>query len=43
MPALHCSAFKWHGEPKGMCCASGKVKLERIQEPPELLKQLLNG
>ncbi|KAJ8723199.1 hypothetical protein PYW08_003111 [Mythimna loreyi] len=39
----HCQARKWKGEPKGMCCASGKVRLECMQDPPDLLRVLLNG
>ncbi|CAH0697151.1 unnamed protein product [Spodoptera exigua] len=31
------------GEPNGMCCASGKVRLDSMQDPPDLLRVLLNG
>ncbi|KAH9630148.1 hypothetical protein HF086_004854 [Spodoptera exigua] len=33
----HCQARKWKGEPNGMCCASGKVRLDSMQDPPDLL------
>ncbi|KAJ8730634.1 hypothetical protein PYW08_002047 [Mythimna loreyi] len=39
----HSQALKWKGEPKGMCFASGKVRLECMQDPPDLLRVLLNG
>ena len=38
-----CQALKWRKESKGLCCSSGKVRLELIQEPPEPLKSLLTG
>ncbi|CAH0663696.1 unnamed protein product [Spodoptera exigua] len=39
----HCQARKWKGKPNGMCCASGKVRLDSMQDPPDLLRVLLNG
>ncbi len=38
-----CRALKWKGETPGMCCSSGKVKLEPLLLPPEPLKILLSG
>ena len=37
----HCSAMKWTGEAPGMCCKGGKVKLEILQAPPDVLQKLL--
>jgi hypothetical protein len=39
----YCNALKFPGETKGMCCAGGKIKLPRLQEPPEPLQTLLAG
>jgi len=39
----HCSAYKWKGEPPGMCCSNGKVKLQPLQHPPDPLANLLKG
>jgi hypothetical protein len=39
----YCKALKFNGETKGMCCASGKIKLPQLEEPPEPLKTLLAG
>ncbi|XP_013793811.1 uncharacterized protein LOC106477832 [Limulus polyphemus] len=36
-----CKALKFNGETKGMCCATGKIKLPQLGEPPEPLKTLL--
>uniref|UniRef100_A0A8D8YMS1 ATP-dependent DNA helicase n=2 Tax=Cacopsylla melanoneura TaxID=428564 RepID=A0A8D8YMS1_9HEMI len=36
-----CGAKKWKDESKGLCCSSGKVKLEPLFSPPEPLKSLL--
>jgi hypothetical protein len=36
-----CHARKWPGEPPGMCCTGGKVRLEAMQAPPEVLMKLL--
>ena len=41
MVCQHCSAKKWPGEAKGLCCSGGKVRLPLIQEPPEPLLHLL--
>ncbi|XP_060866431.1 uncharacterized protein LOC132942139 [Metopolophium dirhodum] len=38
-----CSAKKWADEPNDLCCASGKVSLPNIQEPPEPIKSLLTN
>ncbi|XP_020809823.1 trichohyalin-like [Drosophila serrata] len=38
-----CSAKKWVDETNGMCCASGKVSLPSIQEPPQPIKNLLKN
>lgn len=38
-----CNAKKWADEASGMCCSGGKVTLPEIQDPPELLKDLLTG
>lgn len=37
----HCRAKKWPGEPPGMCCSNGKVKLEALREPPQTMRKLL--
>ena len=39
----YCKALKFKGETKGLCCASGKIKLPQLIEPPEPLKTLLAG
>ncbi|CAH2108855.1 unnamed protein product [Euphydryas editha] len=39
----NCSAKKWTDEPNGMCCASGKVCLPNLQEPPQPIKNLLTN
>lgn len=39
----HCAAFKFENETMGLCCASGKVKLEPVKPPPEPLHSLLSG
>ncbi len=36
-----CCARKWPGETPGMCCIGGKVKLQALQAPPEVLTRLL--
>jgi hypothetical protein len=38
----YCKALKFYGETKGMCCATGKIKLPQLGEPPEPLKTLLD-
>ncbi|XP_022831022.1 uncharacterized protein LOC111359654 [Spodoptera litura] len=38
-----CCAKKWNDEANGMCCASGKVILPNITEPPEPIKSLLTN
>lgn len=38
-----CSAKKWTDEANGMCCASGKVSLPNIKEPPQPMKNLLTN
>lgn len=39
----HCSAYKFKGETKGVCCSDGKVVLEPSPALPPLLKELLSG
>jgi len=39
----YCKALKFNGETKGMCCASGKVKLPQLAAPPEPWKTLHTG
>ncbi|GFQ85411.1 ATP-dependent DNA helicase [Trichonephila clavata] len=39
----YCKALRWKNESKGICCSSGKVRLDSIQQPPEPLKSLLCG
>ena len=39
----HCSAYKFKGETKGVCCSDGKVVLEPSPAIPPLLKELLSG
>lgn len=38
-----CHALKWRKETDGMCCSNGKIVLPNFQDPPHLLKSLLNG
>ncbi|KAK3894468.1 hypothetical protein Pcinc_001774 [Petrolisthes cinctipes] len=38
---MHCQAKKWPGEAPGLCCTGGKVVLDAIQNPPDVLKNLL--
>ncbi|GFR04448.1 DDE_Tnp_IS1595 domain-containing protein [Trichonephila clavata] len=33
----YCKALRWKDESKGIWCSSGKVRLDSIQKPPELL------
>lgn len=39
----YCKALRWKDESKAICCSSGKVRLNSIQQPPEPLKSLLCG
>lgn len=39
----YCGAKKWSKEPLGPCCSNGQVKLNDIDEPPRILKELLIG
>ncbi|XP_027843493.2 uncharacterized protein LOC114124439 [Aphis gossypii] len=39
----HCHALKFKNEPVGMCCASGKMQLPKVETPPEPLNGLLIG
>ena len=39
----HCGALRYKGEPKGICCRSGKVKVDMYPEPPDEIKLLLDG
>jgi hypothetical protein len=38
-----CGAFKWHNESAGFCCLNGKIKLLALNDPPEILLNLLHG
>ncbi|GFX36395.1 uncharacterized protein TNCV_3671501 [Trichonephila clavipes] len=40
---MYCSALKFKNETRGMCCASGKVKLPELHSPPEPLSTFLSG
>ncbi|GFS54039.1 uncharacterized protein TNCV_3762361 [Trichonephila clavipes] len=40
---MYCSALKFKNETRGMCCASGKVKLPELHSPPEPLLTFLSG
>ncbi|XP_048001905.1 uncharacterized protein LOC125238594 isoform X3 [Leguminivora glycinivorella] len=39
----YCKAIKYIGEPDGLCCANGKVKLPQLLPPPEPLNSLVLG
>ncbi|KIH55919.1 hypothetical protein ANCDUO_13913 [Ancylostoma duodenale] len=39
----HCQARKFRGEPAGMCCSGGKVKLPPLNPPPEPLHSNMSG
>ncbi|CAG5055206.1 unnamed protein product [Parnassius apollo] len=39
----YCNALKFKRETAGMCCASGKVKLDPLLTPPLTLKPLFDG
>ncbi|CAE1262321.1 unnamed protein product [Acanthosepion pharaonis] len=38
-----CNARKWAGEPAGLCCSYGKVRLPPLHEPPTPLRGLIAG
>ncbi|CAH2098232.1 unnamed protein product [Euphydryas editha] len=38
-----CDALKWKKEANGMCCSSGKVVVQNFQDPPNIIKTLING
>ena len=38
----HCYALQFKNEPVGMCCASGKVQLPKIETPLEPLNGLVS-
>lgn len=38
-----CGAMKFKREWPSMCCANGKVKIEPFRDPPNYLKNLLDG
>ncbi|XP_058449412.1 uncharacterized protein LOC131429355 [Malaya genurostris] len=40
---IHCKALKFKNETSGLCCASGKVKLIKLNSPPEPLRSLVAG
>ncbi|GFU70728.1 ATP-dependent DNA helicase [Trichonephila clavipes] len=40
---MYCSALKFKNETRGMCCASGKVKLPDLHSPPEPLSTFLSA
>jgi hypothetical protein len=37
----HCQAQKWPGEPPGICCLNGKIKLPQLKAPPKEIQKLL--
>ncbi|KAL4125986.1 hypothetical protein QTP88_010218 [Uroleucon formosanum] len=39
----YCNALKFKRETVGLCCASGKVKLDPLLTPPQPLKTLFDG
>lgn len=39
----YCNALKFKRETAGLCCASGKVKLDPLLTPPQPLKALFDG
>ncbi|XP_025413056.1 uncharacterized protein LOC112685404 [Sipha flava] len=39
----YCNAVKFKRETVGLCCASGKVKLDPLLTPPQPLKTLFDG
>lgn len=39
----YCNALKFKRETAGLCCASGKVKLDPLLTPPQPLKPLFDG
>ncbi|CAF4935268.1 unnamed protein product [Pieris macdunnoughi] len=39
----YCNALKFKRETAGLCCASGKVKLDPLLTPPPPLKPLFDG
>nr|XP_049700175.1 uncharacterized protein LOC126055355 isoform X2 [Helicoverpa armigera]XP_049700177.1 uncharacterized protein LOC126055356 isoform X2 [Helicoverpa armigera] len=39
----YCNALKFKRETAGLCCASGKVKLDPLLTPPQPLKTLFDG
>ena len=39
----HCRAKKWKGEPPGLCCLGGQIKLEPLTPMPQELKELIIG
>ena len=53
VPCIHCNALHWMDErltnsttrnPQfGMCCTSGKIKLDKLDPPPPEIEQLLSG
>ena len=36
-----CQAYKWAKETPGFCCNLGKIKLEKIDDPPSVIEDLL--
>jgi len=38
-----CGAKKWAGEAPGLCCSGGKVRLQPLADPPDVLKNLFLG
>lgn len=39
----HCRSIKFKNETPGLCCASGKVTLEALNPPPDILRALVSG
>ena len=40
---LHCGAFRFYGEPPGLCCGSGKINMPSFPKPPQPLLDLCDG
>ena len=38
-----CHAFKWAKETPGFCCYQGKIKLEKVHDPPAVIEDLLKN
>jgi hypothetical protein len=40
---FHCKAMKFRNETQNLCCANGKIKLPKLNPPPEPLRTLMSG